>query len=236
MTTNDLIGLLASYGYAISLIAAAEVLNRALGMAQDLTRKLVHIGAGMWVFGALALFDHWQSGVLPFATFIAANYLFYRYRLFGAMDAEDSAPGTVYFALAVTLLFGLLWRPQQLGDRAPFAVAGTMALTWGDSLAALVGMRYGRHRYRVWGSERSLEGSAAMFAAAAVAMFLALALLPGSALCPLAEPIGTPRALAAALLGAGAAALAEGVSPHGTDNLSVPLVAAGVALLVGSAG
>jgi phytol kinase len=236
ITSNDLIGLLASYSYAIGLIAAAEFLRRTLGIPQELTRKLVHVGAGMWVFGALALFDHWQAGVLPFATFIAANYLFYRYRLLGAMDAEDSPPGTVYFALAVTLLFGLLWRPQQPGDRAPFAVAGTMALTWGDALAALVGKRYGQHRYRIWGSQRSLEGSAAMFAAASLAMFLALALLPGSVLCPLAPPIGTPRALAAALLGAGAATLTEAISPHGSDNLSVPLVATAVALLVGSAG
>ena len=39
--------------------------------------------------------------------------------------------------------------------------------------------------------------------------------------------------LAAALLGAAAATLAEASSPHGTDNLSVPLVAAAVALLAG---
>jgi phytol kinase len=232
MTTRDLLGLAASYIYATSLILAAEALRRALGVPQELTRKLVHIGAGMWVFGVLALFDSWQIGVLPFATFILVNYLFYRYRIFGAMDAADSPPGTVYFALAITLLFGLLWRPSGPVDRAPAAVAGAMALTWGDALAALVGRRWGRHRYRLGASGRSWEGSAMMFAASAVAMFLVLALLPGSSLSPLAQPIGMGRALSAALLGAGAAALAEAASPRGTDNLSVPLVAAGVALLI----
>src|SRR5688572_28199027 len=123
MTSQDLIGLGASYAYAVGLIALAEMLRRALGVPQELTRKLVHIGAGMWAIGVLALFDHWQLGVLPFATFIAGNYLFDRYRLFGAMDAEDSTPGTVYFAIALTLLFGLLWRPDGPIDRAPFAVA-----------------------------------------------------------------------------------------------------------------
>ncbi len=72
-----------------------------------------------------------------------------------------------------------------------------------------------------------------MFAASAAAMFLALALLPGSALCANAAPIELGWALPAALLGAGAATLTEAVSPHGTDNLSVPLVAAAVALLIG---
>jgi phytol kinase len=232
MTTRDLIGLVASYAYATGLILVAEALRRAFGAPQKLTRKLVHIGAGMWVFGVLALFDSWQIGIIPFATFILVNYLFYRHRVFSAMDAADSPPGTVYFALAVTLLFGLLWRPAGPLDRAPAAVAGAMALTWGDALAALIGQRWGRHRYRLGRSGRSWEGSAAMFAASAVAIFLVLRLLPGSALSPYALPIGIGNGVVAALFGAGAAALAEAASPRGTDNLSVPLVAAGIVLLI----
>jgi phytol kinase len=232
MSTRDLLGLAASYGYATGLILVAEALQRMLGVPQELTRKLVHIGAGMWVLGVLALFDSWQIGVLPFATFILVNYLFYRYRVFGAMDAAESPPGTVYFALAITLLFGLLWRPAGPVDRAPVAVAGAMALTWGDALAALVGRHWGQHRYRLGASGRSWEGSAVMFAASAVAMFLALALLPGSSLSRHAPPIDAGHALLAAVLGAGAAALAEAASPRGTDNVSVPLVAAGVVLLI----
>lgn len=232
MTSNDLIGLIASYAYAIGLIALAELLRRALRAPQELTRKLVHIGAGMWVFGVLALFDHWQWGVLPFASFIVGNYLFYRYRVFGSMDSDNGTPGTVYFALAITLLFALLWRPQGPLDRAPIAAAGAMALTWGDALAALVGRRYGWHRYRVGRTVRSWEGSAALVVAATLSMFLVLTLLPGSALSPLATPIAPARALAVALVGASVAAGAEALSPHGTDNLSVPLVATGVLLLL----
>ncbi|MBK9942868.1 MAG: phosphatidate cytidylyltransferase [Kouleothrix sp.] len=232
MTSNDLIGLIASYAYAIGLIALAELLRRALRAPQELTRKLVHIGAGMWVFGVLALFDHWQWGVLPFASFIVGNYLFYRYRVFGSMDSDNGTPGTVYFALAITLLFALLWRPQGPLDHAPIAAAGAMALTWGDALAALVGRRYGWHRYRVGRTVRSWEGSAALVVAATISMFLVLTLLPGSALSPLATPIAPARALAVALVGASVAAGAEALSPHGTDNLSVPLVATGVLLLL----
>lgn len=232
MTSNDILGLVASYAYAIGLIALAELLRRALGVPQDLTRKLVHVGAGMWVFGVLALFDHWQWGVLPFATFIAGNYFFYRYRVFGSMDSENGTPGTVYFALAITVLFALLWRPQGPIDRAPVAVAGAMALTWGDALAALVGLSYGWHRYRVGRSTRSGEGSAALVVAAALAIWLVLVLLPGSPLSPLAAPVSQGRAVLAATLAALVAALAEAMSPHGTDNLSVPFAAALVVFLV----
>lgn len=147
MTNSDFIGLAASYAYATGLLVVGEALRRLFGQKPDLTRKLIHVGAGMWVFGVLVLFNRWESGILPFATFIGLNYLFYRYRIFGAMDTDNNSPGTVYFAISVTLLFGLLWRPEGPVDRAPIAAAGVMAMTWGDALAALIGKRFGRHRY-----------------------------------------------------------------------------------------
>lgn len=232
MTNSDFIGLAASYIYAISLLILGEGLRKLFGVKPELTRKLIHIGAGMWVFGVLLLFKTWEIGILPFATFIGLNYLFYRYRVIGAMDSEDSSPGTVYFAISVTLLFGLLWRPQGPVDNAPIAVAGVMAMTWGDALAALIGRRFGQHKYQVGNSVRSWEGSVAMLLASTVAIFLVLLSLPGSLLSPLSVSISVGWAFLTALVSATFATLVEAVSPHGTDNLSVPLVAAGVAWIV----
>jgi len=232
MTNHDLIGLAASYGYATSLLIIGEGLRRLFGVQPDLTRKVIHVGAGMWIFGVLSLFDTWEIGIIPFATFIGLNYLLYKYRLIGAMDTEDSSPGTVYFAISVTLLFGLLWRPDGAIDRVPIAAAGVMAMTWGDALAALIGRRFGQHKYQVGNSVRSWEGSLAMFMASTTAIFLVLLLVPGSSLSPLAVTPSLDRILLATILSGAFATLAEGVSPHGTDNLSVPLVAAGVVWLV----
>ncbi|MEH2132724.1 MAG: phosphatidate cytidylyltransferase [Nostoc sp.] len=229
---NDFIGLAISYVYATGLLVIGEGLRKLFGVKPDLTRKVIHIGAGMWVFGVLLLFKHWEIGIIPFATFIGLNYLFYRYRIIGAMDTQDSSPGTVYFAISVTLLFGLLWRPDGPVDSVAIAVAGIMAMTWGDALAALIGRRFGQHKYQVVNSVRSWEGSAAMFGASTVVIFLVLLLLPGSLLSPLATPLSLKSALLTAVVTATFATLAEAVSPHGTDNLSVPLVAAGVVWVV----
>ncbi|MEH2208891.1 MAG: phosphatidate cytidylyltransferase [Nostoc sp.] len=226
--TNDFIGLTISYVYAISLLVIGEGLRRLFGVKPDLTRKVIHIGAGMWAFGVLLLFKNWEIGIIPFATFIGLNYLFYRYRIIGAMDTQDSSPGTVYFAISVTLLFGLLWRPDGPVDSVAIAVAGIMAMTWGDALAALIGKRFGQHKYQVGSSIRSWEGSAAMFIASTVVIFLVLLLLPGSSLSPLATPLSLGWVFLTAVVTATFATLAEAVSPHGTDNLSVPLTAAGV--------
>jgi phytol kinase len=232
MTTRDLIGLVVSYLYASGLLALAEVVRRWRGYPQEFTRKIVHIGAGMWVFGVLGLFDNWFIGIIPFTTFIGLNYLFYRYKLFASIDAPDSSPGTVYFAFAVALLFLIFWRTDSPSDRGYIAAAGTMAMTWGDALAAIVGKRWGRHRYQLAGTSRSWEGSAAMAGFSLLAMFLTLLLLPGSALAPLVAPLGLGPSLLAALVGAAVATAAEAISPAGTDNLSVPLVAAGAVFAV----
>ncbi|MBO9313621.1 MAG: phosphatidate cytidylyltransferase [Chloroflexus sp.] len=236
MSTRDLIGLVTSFGYAFGLLIIAEVIRRWRGYPQDFTRKFVHIGAGMWVFGVLALFENWTIGIIPFATFIVLNFIFYRFRLLESVDAPDSTPGTVYFALSITLLFLIFWRTNSPDDRGYIAAAGTMAMTWGDALAAIVGKRWGRHHYQIGRGRRSFEGSAAMFAASFVAMLLTLLLTPGSALSPQSVPIGFNAALIASLIAALAATIAEGVSPHGTDNLSVPLlssfVVAGVLAVV----
>lgn len=232
MTTQDWIGLGTSYAYASGLLVLAEVIRRWRGYPQDFTRKIVHIGAGMWVFGVLALFDTWYIGVIPFASFIGINYILWRYKVLESMDAADSTPGTVYFALAITILFVLLWRKGLPGDRGHIAAAGAMAMTWGDSLASIVGRRFGRRRYTIMGGTRSLEGSAAMLAASLIAMSLTILLVPGSALAPTATPHSPGVALAAALAGALVATAAEAVSPAGTDNLSVPLLAAGAVFVV----
>jgi phytol kinase len=226
MTNQDIIGLVVSFLYAFSLLGIAELIRRIRHYSHDFTRKLVHIGAGLWVFGVLAIFDHWYIGIIPFASFIVLNYLTYRYRLIGAVDDSDSTPGTVYFAFSITLLFLLFWRTNSPDDRGYIAAAGAMAMTWGDAMASIIGRRFGRHKYVFRGDTRSWEGSTAMVSFSFVAIFLVLSLVPGSSLAPWSEPFPLSTTLPTALVAALVAAVAEGLSPRGTDNISVPLLSA----------
>jgi phytol kinase len=232
MTQNNIIALLVSYLYAFGLLGLGEVIRKWRGYSQAFTRKLVHIGAGMWVWGILALFDNWKIGLIPFATFIVLNYIFYRFTIFEAMDSEDSKPGTVYFAISITLLYALFWRTDGSTDRAVVATGGVMAMTWGDALASIVGQRWGRRAYTVWGHRRTWEGSAALFISSLVAVGLTLLLLPGSSLSPSTAPIQAGAALLYAAIASLVAMLAESVSPAGTDNLSVPILTAATLYLL----
>lgn len=224
MTRGDITGLVLSYVYAFGMLIVVESAGKRLRWPQDITRKIIHIGAGMWVWGVLYFFDTWWAGVIPYTTFIVMNYVFYRRGTFEQMDDAESSPGTVYFALSIALLFTLLWRTGEGAvDRAPIAAAAAMAMTWGDALASLVGRGIGERSYTVFGHTRTWEGSAVMVAASFAVIFLTLWLVPGSAFSPYSRVLGAGTAVVIALPAALAAGLLEGISPAGLDNLTVPL-------------
>lgn len=224
LTRNDIVGLILSYLYAFGLLLIVELLGRRRKWPQYLTRKVVHIGAGMWIWGILGIFDTWVFGLIPFATFIILNYIFYRFQIFKMMDAAGASPGTVYFAIAITALFALLWRTDGTLDRAPVAAAAVMAMTWGDGVASIVGQRLGRRSYTVLGHTRTWEGTTAMFVLSFIAIAITLTWLPGSGWSPASEAISGAKVLWLALTGSFIATTAEGLSPAGTDNLTVPLL------------
>ena len=224
MSRLEIIGLIVSYVYAFSLMTIVEALGKRLRWPQDLSRKIIHIGAGMWVWGILWFFDELRWGIIPFATFILLNYIFYKRQTFSQMDSEKSSPGTVYFAISITLIFLWLWRPAGPIDPIPAGIAGILAMTWGDAFAGLIGKRYGRKQYQFFGHYRSFIGSAAMASFSFVAIWLTLTFLPGSALSPFSPVIGLADRLLMTLLGTAVATLAEALSPAGTDNLTVPVL------------
>ncbi len=231
MTRNNIVGLIASYLYAFGLLFIVEAIGKRLKWPQAFTRKIIHIGAGMWIWGILALFDTWTYGIIPFATFIVLNFVFYRFQIFKAMDAVDSSPGTVYFAISITALFALLWRTGGALDRVPIAAAAVMAMTWGDGLASIIGLKYGKRIYTTFGHKRSREGTAAMAAATCLVILLTLAWLPGSALSPNSVTLPLWGVMLMTVIGTAVATAAEAFSPAGTDNLSVPLLT-GLALFI----
>ena len=232
MFAGEIINLVYAYVYALGILALGELLYHKLDVPQFYTRKFVHIAAGMWAVPTILLFYRWEVGVIPFATFIVVNYVLYRFKLAKSVDAEKRTLGTVYFAAGITLVFALLWRRFEEVDYGPVALAGVMALTWGDALAAIGGKLLGRHPYTILGSTRSFEGSAVMFVASVAVIFAVLTLLPGTFVSPFAPVLTSQQVLLFTLVGATVATLAEGVTPAGLDNLTIPLLTSGVLWLL----
>lgn len=224
MTTGDILGLIFSYVFAFGMLLIVEAIRRWRNYSTEFTRKLVHIGAGMWIWVILLLFDHWQFAIIPTATFIIFNYIFLRYRIFSAMDPKEGAtPGTVYFAISCTLLLFIFhtgWEQGFPRGYEYYAMAGIMAMTWGDAFAAIIGKRFGKHSYRVPGGKkhrRTLEGSLAGFVFTFAAVSITLAIM---------SPLTLPLILIGGLIAAIVATLLEAISPSGSDNLTVPIAVA----------
>lgn len=221
---NNVIGLVLSYLYAFGLLLIIEQIGKYFRWDQANTRKIIHIAAGMWVWGILYFFKDWYWGFVPFATFIGLNYIFYKKRTFEQMDTQNSSPGTIYFAISITFLFLVFWRPGGETDLVYIAVAGVMAMTWGDAFASLIGRKWGKKKYQVFGYQRSWVGSMAMAIFSFIAIWLTLRFLPGSFASPYSIAIPLERICIYTVISTLVATISEGVTPAGLDNLTVPIL------------
>jgi phytol kinase len=217
---QDWIALLLSFIYVFLMIGVAEGLRKWRSYSVDFTRKYIHIAVGMWAYGMVLLFDKREFAIIPSLAFIGINALSYWRGTFKAMETgEKGQLGTIYFPLSFSVITWLLW------DQPHLLVASLMPMTWGDALAAIVGQRIGRRKFSIAGSTRSFEGSLTMFLSSWVATFIPLIVLPSS-------DIAVLPAIGSAALTAFVAAVVEGISPWGIDNLTVPAISALVLILI----
>ena len=231
---QDVVGMGLSLVYVLAVLAASSLLARH-GMGEEGTRKLVHVAlGGWWVVAALFFTSPWWAAALP-AAFIVVNALAWRRQklAFMARGEGEDTPGTVYYAVSLTLLalfsFGL---------GAPYAGAlGVFCMAFGDGLAAVLGRRFGSRPLPGAGDGKSLAGSAAMLGVSFVScagVLLAAAAAGWEGAVPtfaagagLAPGVAAASVLAALGL-AVAATVLEAASPEGLDNLSVPLGVTGL--------
>lgn len=218
-------------GLVVGVLAAVVASRlRTHGVRVAYTRKAFHFA----VFsGAAAVHAAWGlPGTNVYGSVVAAMVLAAVWAgegnpFYEALARESDRPRRALFVVVplVMTAVGGLGSALLAG---PYAGVGYLVAGWGDAVGEPVGSRWGRHRYRVPSlggvpAERSLEGSAAVFAASWLAAFIALAGLG------LGEGL-VWVSLACAAVGAAA----EAVSNHGLDNLTVQLAASLTAVLLAS--
>jgi phytol kinase len=215
---QDYTALIVSYAYVFGVLAVAELFRLVGKRPVSFTRKLIHIGVGMWVVGTVLLFETWYFAIIPPATFVLINALSYWRGTIKAMEGEERAdPGTIYFPISFGALIYFFW------DQPVLLVASLMPMTWGDAMAAVFGRRFGYYQYSVGGHSRTVEGSAAMLFWSWLATFGALFGMPFL----LGQPtINWMLALIYSGVVAIFCTLVEALSPWGIDNLTVPAAAA----------
>lgn len=199
----------------LALVGGASETARRLGYGPEITRKIVHIGAGQVILIAWWLSVPAWASIGASVVFSGVALLSYRLPLLpGINGIGRQSLGTFFYAVSIGVLVACFW-PLQVPQ---YAVIGVLTMTWGDGMAALIGQRFGQHPYQVWGEKKSWEGS--------LGMLLVSYCVCVSVLLAVQGPVLATWVVAG--VGAAIATVLESISKYGIDNLSVPLGTAAV--------
>jgi len=83
--------------------------------------------------------------------------------------------GTLFYAISIGILIALFW----FDGTKIFAVIGILVMSYGDGLAGLIGQKWGKHPYQIWGNNKSLEGSLTMTIVSFIVGFTIISLAQG---------------------------------------------------------
>jgi dolichol kinase len=210
------------YAYIVALI----VISPRLKLPGKVNRKVLHA-----MIGNLPLImPFFTDNIYPFlvaspfiivtllATSSSPIKLGDKMKGLSSLTEEGHQWGLVLYAIsysALALVFGV---------KSYIVAAGIFPMAYGDSLAAIFGETWGRHKYRIF-ETKSFEGSAGMFLGSFVS--LTLAFLYFGLLFPLTFNPLVPAFAIACLV-----TVVEGVCPRGLDNIAVPFVGAITFLIV----
>lgn len=203
----------------LGIIGGASEGARRLGYGPEITRKIVHIGAGHVILLAWWLMLPAWMGIGASILFASIALASYRLPILPGINSVGRRSwGTFFYAVSIGVLMGWCW-PQEYPY---FGVIGILIMCWGDGLAALIGQRWGRHGYEIWGEQKSWEGSLTMAAASTLVVITVLGVVKGMSWSLVLIALGV--AISATIL--------EAVSKYGIDNLTVPIGSTGVAIIL----
>jgi phytol kinase len=225
-----LIAVVVSAGAILASGLLSGALKRRAGWPTGYTRKLFHFlifftAVGLHLWRGMPAVNILGLGMGIYVALIVSagdgNFFF------EALAREKDVPRRGYFIVLpyLTTAAGGLLSNWLFGA---CAVMGYLVGGAADAVAEPVGVRFGRHRYKVPSlrkvaiAERSVEGSLSVFI---------VSLLLSALFFSLYYHLPLDRSLLGSVLLSAAVAMVEAFSPHGADNLSIQVTASGLASL-----
>lgn len=218
----NLLLMLLCYAYILFIIVASSKLDKLLHVSRKVSRKFLHVMIGnlpfIIPFFTASIYPIMIAGPFVLITFFASPYSPFKRiskKLRGLADITEEGHqlGLVFYSISYVLL-ALFFTPK------PYIIAaGILPMAYGDAAASLVGERYGKKRYRLF-ADKSFEGSAAMFLASFSIFTIGLLFFSRFYSFALLDAILVAIAVSTV------AAVVEGLSPKGFDNLTVPFFGA----------
>ncbi len=210
---NPILGMSLVMGILTLSMSVLSYIKKKSGCEPELIRKALHVLMGFVTLSFPFLFNEsWPVVALSVTTAIILSLVGKLKMLtsWGCVLKADGRQsyGHICFPVAIGILFTLT-----LGQPLFFCIP-VLILTLADAVSALVGIKYGAHKYNTVDGTKSTEGSLAFFTFALLGTLIPLDLFT-------ALPADTT--LFISLIMGILAMLFEGVAWRGFDNIAIPL-------------
>ena len=212
MIFTDIIALIVVYVYVIAIFIIAE---KVLKSRPEFSRKFLHIMVGNMIFAMPFFSNPWVMIIgltLPasIGTFLLTEYS--PIKIENSMTESGHALGLFFYSAIWTILLIVF------GNNLWIVALAIVPLVYGDGFAALIGIKFGKVKFSVFGSTKSLEGSLSMFVVTSVmSVFVWMVFTSIGYSMPEFNIVYI-------LLISAVATLCEAFSYGGIDNLTVPAV------------
>jgi dolichol kinase len=194
------------------LIFMSAELWQAIGKPKtETTRKFVHFAAGAVCLSFAYLFTSHMTILGLGVLFLIVMMITKKFGLLKSVhDVKRRTGGSIYYPIAVYFSFLIAHN----AGKPEFYLIAILVLALSDSLAALIGGRYGLKLYKVEEDHKSLEGSVVFFFSTFLIVLLGLLLL---------SDIGRTESILIAAYVALMVTAFEAISLNGADNLFIPI-------------
>ena len=202
------------------LIIISESARSYLRWKPESSRKLVHIIVGILVSICPFIFISKFPPITLAVIFIIINAIALKNKTFKGMHSTDRISyGTVYFPFAFLILAIFWW------EKPITLVLSILIMTFSDTIAAIIGERTTHPRqFKLWVDVKSIEGCIGMFLSSFMIIYIGTDLFAwlfeAAFFIPLPILIGVSGFVAMLVT------LSESNSSRGSDNFSVPIIAA----------
>ncbi len=210
MIFTDIIALIVVYVYVIAIFIIAE---KVLKSRPEFSRKFLHIMVGNMIFAMPFFSSPWVMIIgltLPasIGTFLLTEYS--PIKIENSMTESGHALGLFFYSAIWTILLVVF------GNYIWIVALAIVPLVYGDGFAALIGIKFGKVKFSVFGSTKSLEGSLSMFVVTTVmSVFVWMVFTSIGYSMPEFNIVNI-------ILISAVATLCEAFSYGGIDNLTVP--------------
>lgn len=238
----DILIVFITYLYVFATILIPVQLKKRNIINKFQARKAVHLFAGLAVFSSPYFEWSWWSVIIASTLTVLVllsskkskvKQLKELYDSIGEAEEEKVGylQGPFHYCLSITglMLLFVIIAPTQLY----FPIAGIMLMIISDTLASIIGKRYGRIKIKIpWiKTQRTLEGSLAFFISGFILCMISFTLF--GVTNPMNKtPISLNFALILSLITSALATIVELLSPSTWDDLTVPILTTLIIFLI----